>query len=120
MTTRMITTAMAVATLCAFSLGLVACGNAASEANDADGALTPVTLMLNWTPNNHHAGIYVARAQGWYRDAGLDVRIVEPAATGADAVVGAGKADFGISAAESVLPARAQGVPIVSIATILP
>jgi ABC-type nitrate/sulfonate/bicarbonate transport system substrate-binding protein len=82
--------------------------------------LTPVTLMLNWTPNNHHAGIYIAKANGWYKDVGIDLRIVEPAAAGADQVVGAGSADFGISQAESIIPARANGVPVVSIATILP
>jgi ABC-type nitrate/sulfonate/bicarbonate transport system substrate-binding protein len=82
--------------------------------------LTPVTLMLNWTPNAHHAGIYVALARGWYEEAGIDHEIVEPAAAGADQVVGAGRADFGISQAESVIPARAAGIPVVSIATILP
>ncbi len=82
--------------------------------------LTPVTLMLNWTPNNHHAGIYIALANGWYKDVGIDLKVVEPAAAGADQVVGAGSADFGISQAESVIPARANGIPVVSIATILP
>lgn len=81
---------------------------------------TPATLMLNWTPNNHHAGVYVALANGWYADAGLDLQVIEAAVAGADQVVGAGRADFGISQAESVIPARANGVPVVSIATILP
>lgn len=85
-----------------------------------EGGLTPVTLMLNWTPNSQHAGIYLAAANGWYEEAGLDLTIVEPAAAGADQVVGTGGAEFGISQAESLLPARAAGIPIVSIATILP
>ncbi len=99
----------------ALALALAAGARPATAEN-----LTPVTLMLNWTPNNHHAGIYIARANGWYAEAGIDLQIVEPAAAGADQVVGAGKADFGISQAESVIPARANGVPVVSIATILP
>jgi ABC-type nitrate/sulfonate/bicarbonate transport system substrate-binding protein len=81
---------------------------------------TPVTLMLNWTPNSQHAGIYLAAANGWYEEVGLDLTIVEPAAAGADQVVGTGGAEFGVSQAESLLPARAAGIPIVSIATILP
>ncbi len=81
---------------------------------------TPVTLMLNWTPNNHHAGIYIALANGWYKAAGIDLNVIEPATAGADQVVGAGSADFGISQAESLIPARANGVPVVSIAAILP
>lgn len=81
---------------------------------------TRLTLMLNWTPNNHHAGIYLAKAEGLYEAAGIDLQIVEPAAAGAAMVVGAGGADIGITQAEAVIPARANGVPIVSIATILP
>ncbi|MFN8639501.1 MAG: ABC transporter substrate-binding protein [Dehalococcoidia bacterium] len=99
-------------------LVLAGCGKA--PAAPAAGGLTPVTLMLNWTPNNHHAGIYIARANGWYRDAGIDLRIVEPAQAGVDAIVATGGADFGISQSESLLPARAAGAPIVSIATLLP
>lgn len=82
--------------------------------------LRPATLMLNWTPNTHHAGIYAARAQGWYEDAGIDLSIVEPAAAGAAAVVAAGSAEFGVSQAESLLPARLAGADAVSIATLLP
>ncbi len=97
-------------------LAVMVMGSAAQATEE----LRPVTLMLNWTPNNHHAGIYVAKAEGWYEDAGLAVEIVEPAAAGADQVVGAGRATFGISQAESILPARANGVPVLAIATILP
>lgn len=100
-----------------------ACGGD-SKANRDDAsptaALTPITLMLNWTPNNHHAGIYIAQQNGWYREAGIDLKIVEPGEAGADQVVAAGGADFGISQAESLLPARAAGAPLVSIATLLP
>jgi ABC-type nitrate/sulfonate/bicarbonate transport system substrate-binding protein len=99
--------------LAALTLG--GCGS-----GESSGGLTKVTLMLNWTPNNHHAGIYAAREKGWYREAGIDLEIVEPAEAGADAVVGTGAADFGISQAESLLPARAAGAPVVSIGTLLP
>ncbi|MCE7927242.1 MAG: ABC transporter substrate-binding protein [Dehalococcoidia bacterium] len=94
-------------------LAFTACGD------DDNGDLEQVTLMLNWTPNTHHNGIYVAIDKGWYKDAGLDVKIVEPAAGGVEQVVAAGNADFGISIQEAVIPARAEGVPIVSIGAIL-
>ena len=109
-------------------VALAACGG-----NDDDRASTTatagpstartvseVTVMLDWTPNTHHSGIYVARHQGWYEDAGLEVSIVEPSTGGVNEAVAAGRAEFGISVAESVLPARAAGVPVVSIATITP
>ena len=78
------------------------------------------TLVLNWTPNAHHLGVYAAQQMGWYRDAGIDLKIVEPTDAGAEQAVGQGKAAFGISMAEGVLPARAQKIPVVSIGAILP
>ncbi len=94
---------------------------ALSCGDDDDGAKLQevVTLMLNWTPNTHHNGIYAAIEKGWYEDVGLKVKIVEPAAGGVEQVVAAGNADFGISIQEAVIPARAEGVPIVSIGAIL-
>jgi len=103
--------------LLAVAFVAVACG----DDGDADPDETrSATLMLNWTPNAQHAGIYVALANGWYEEAGIDLEIVEPATAGVDSVVGSGGAEFGISQAESILPARAAGVPVVSIAAILP
>ncbi len=93
------------------ALLLAACGG--------DEELRPVTLMLNWTPNNHHAGIYAAQANGWYEEEGIDLTIIEPAAAGADAVVASGSAQFGISQAESLLPARLGGADVVAIAALL-
>ncbi len=110
------------AVACALLAVALVAGACRDEDGDAPGAsgLTPVTLMLNWSPNNHHAGIYLAQARGWYRDAGIDLQIVEPSQAGADAVIATGGADFGISQSESLLPARSEGAPIVSIATLLP
>jgi ABC-type nitrate/sulfonate/bicarbonate transport system substrate-binding protein len=98
------------------TLGAAACGD--DDSGGKQGSLTKVTIMLDWTPNTHHTGMYVAREKGWYKDAGLDVQIVEPASGGVEQVVGAGKAEFGVAVQESVIPARAEGVPIVSIGAI--
>lgn len=97
-------------------IGASACGD---DSTSGGGSLTKVTVMLDWTPNTNHAGIFVAKEKGWYRDAGLDVQIVEPASGGVEQVVAAGKADFGISVQEQVIPARARGIPIVSIGAIM-
>jgi ABC-type nitrate/sulfonate/bicarbonate transport system permease component/ABC-type nitrate/sulfonate/bicarbonate transport system substrate-binding protein len=100
-------------------LPLAACGGD-DDSGAAASDLTDVTLVLNWTPNAHHLGIYAARELGWYRNAGIDLEIVEPTEAGAEQAVGRGTAEFGVSIAEGVLPARAAGIPIVSIGTILP
>jgi NitT/TauT family transport system substrate-binding protein len=41
--------------------------------------MSAVELALDWTPNTNHSGIYVAQAEGYYDDAGLDVTIRSPA-----------------------------------------
>ena len=67
-------------------------------------ALEPVTLQLNWKHQFQFAGYYAAIAQGYYRDAGLDVRLVEAdqAHDPIDAVL-QGRAEFGVGASELAL-----------------
>ncbi len=78
-----------------------------------------VKLVLDWTPNTNHTGIYVAKEKGYFEDKGLNVEIMMPGETGADQLVAAGKADFGVSAQESITQARVQDIPIVSIGAII-
>jgi len=81
---------------------------------------TPVVVMLDWFPNTNHTGLYVALDKGWYTEEGLAVEIVQPAGGSTLVqVVAAGQADFGISYQEEVSHARAEDVPIVSIAAII-
>lgn len=83
--------------------GLAACGGsdvaatteAASDA--ASGDATKLTFVLDYTPNTNHSGIYVAIAKGYYADENLDVEVVQPPEDGADALVGTGKAQVGMS-----------------------
>ncbi len=81
--------------------------------------LTPVTLVLDWTPNTNHSGFYLAKDNGFYKDNGLDVTIIEPGADGGLAQLSAGNAQFVVSVAESLLPARAAGAKVVSVASII-
>lgn len=84
-----------------------------------DSTLKKVQVVLDWTPNTNHTGLYVAQEKGYFKDAGLDVEIIQPGDAGADQLVATGKAQFGISAQEAVTQARMQDVPIVSIAAII-
>lgn len=81
-------------------------------------ALEKVTLQLKWTHAFQFAGYYAAQQQGYYRDAGLEVNIVE-AAPDTDPVreVLEGKAQFGVGTS-SLLLERAAGKPVVALAVI--
>ena len=48
-----------------------ACGGGGAEPGAPEGA----SLVLDFTPNAAHSGIYAAREQGFYRDAGVDLDI---------------------------------------------
>lgn len=80
--------------------------------------LTVVRIALDWTPNTNHTGIYVAKYLGFFAEEGLAVEVIHPGPTVSIHLVAAGRAEFGISMQEDVTMARAQGIPIVSIAPI--
>lgn len=81
--------------------------------------LKKVSVVLDWTPNTNHTGLYVAKDQGYFEEEGLDVEIIMPGEAGADQLTASGKADFGVSYQESITQARVQGVPLVSIAAVI-
>ncbi|MFC1946735.1 ABC transporter substrate-binding protein [Chloroflexota bacterium] len=81
--------------------------------------LTPVKVMLDWVPNTNHTGIFVAEANGFFEEENLDVQIIQPGEVYAEAAVISGVADFGISFQEQVTLARADDIPIVSIAAVI-
>ncbi|TAN81985.1 MAG: hypothetical protein EPN14_04265 [Gallionella sp.] len=81
-------------------------------------ALDHVTLQLKWTHAFQFAGYYAAKEQGYYREAGLDVSIVE-AVPGVDPVknVLEGSAEFGVGTSALLLQ-RKTGKPVVALAVI--
>jgi ABC-type nitrate/sulfonate/bicarbonate transport system substrate-binding protein len=101
-------------------LTLAGCGAGGSGGADgANGDLREITVVLDWTPNTNHSGLYLAQAEGWFEDEGLDVEIVEPGETSGLQLVVAGQADFAYSVAEGLVPARAAGADVVSVATVI-
>ena len=93
-------------------LGLAACGGTAEE---------PITVVLDWTPNTNHTGIYVALAKGYFEEAGLNVQVVQPPEDGAVALVASGKAQFGVSFQDSLAPAFAgdSPMPVTAVAALI-
>ncbi|HEY90794.1 MAG TPA: ABC transporter substrate-binding protein [Dehalococcoidia bacterium] len=85
----------------------------------AEVELIPVKFMLDWVPNTNHTGIFVAEAKGYFEDAGLDVDIIQPGEVRPEAAIASGATDFGISFQEQVTLARADDIPVVSIAAVI-
>ena len=86
-----------------------------------DAALTPVVFCLDWTPNTNHTGVYAAQALGYYREAGLDVKIVQPPEDGATLMCAAGQAQFSVTAQDSLAAAldRDEPLGVTAVAAIL-
>ncbi len=95
---------------------VAACGPAAATPGAPAGV---VRLALDWTPNTNHTGFYVAAANGWYEEAGVDLQILPYATTTPEALIAAGQAECGISFQDALTFASAAGAPIVSVMAIL-
>ncbi|WP_217915839.1 ABC transporter substrate-binding protein [Miltoncostaea marina] len=107
-----------VAALAAALLALVA--GCRDGGGGTDEGLERVQLVLDWSPNADHAGIYGAIEQDYFADEGLDVRPSVPSDPAAALKqVGAGRAPFAISYEPEVLLARSQGIPVVAIGALV-
>jgi len=102
---------------------LSGCGTGPSSPTNSTAAtkpLTSVTIMLDWTPNTNHTGLFVSKEKGYFAREGLDVKFIQPSSDGnVEQLVAAGKVDFGVSQQEQVTTARANDVPIISLAAII-
>jgi NitT/TauT family transport system substrate-binding protein len=102
---------------------LAACGSSDdkkdSGATGSSGSLTPVKLQLQWYAQAQFAGYYAAVDQGYYKDEGLDVSIVEGSAdiVPIDALT-AGDVDYAISWVPKVLGSIEQGAKVTDVAQI--
>lgn len=88
----------------------IGCGAKTTEAPTEE--LQPITVILDWTPNTNHTGLYVAKDLGYYEEAGLDVEIIQPSEADAASLVAAGKGEFGVSYQEQVTFARTAETPL--------
>ena len=94
----------------------------ASDAKTGDvDQLEKVTVILDYVANTNHTGMYVALDQGYYKEAGLDVEIIEPTEGATATLIAVGKGDFGISYQEDVTIALTSKdpLPIKTIATLI-
>lgn len=96
----------------AVAAGLSGCAGAASEKSAEGESPENVTVILDYVANTNHTGMYVALDQGYYKEAGMDVSIVEPTEGATATLIAVGKGDFGISYQEDVTIARTSDDPL--------
>jgi NitT/TauT family transport system substrate-binding protein len=122
---RFVSRTACAAALAAAVLAIAACGGddndsgTTSAAGAAGGKLTTVKLQLQWFTQAQFAGYFAAVDQGYYKDAGLNVQILEG---GTDIVpqtqLAQGHADYAIAWVPKALQSREQGAGITDVAQV--
>jgi ABC-type nitrate/sulfonate/bicarbonate transport system substrate-binding protein len=108
----------AVALLAAVLLlaGVAGCGGNGAEPGVPRGA----ELVLDFTPNAVHSGIYAAQGEGFYAGAGVDLKIHQPGeSTDAPKLLAAGRTDFAILDIHDLGIAREKGLDLVGVMPIV-
>jgi len=81
-----------------------------------------IRVLLDWTPNTNHTGLFIALDKGWFEEEGLRVTITQPPEDEALVLVASGKAEFGVTFQESMGPAVAKekdALPVTAVAAII-
>lgn len=74
------------------------------------GSRRRVTLILDFTPNAVHAGIYRALAEGLYAKENIDLEVISPSETSDTlALIDAGRADFGLADGSDIATEISRG-----------
>jgi putative hydroxymethylpyrimidine transport system substrate-binding protein len=113
----------AVALAGGLAVSLAACGSSSSNTSTTSASgktLQNVTLMLDWVPNPDHVGIYYALDHGYFKRAGLNVKIQVPGEGNAAQFVGTNRDDLGISWPSGMFAATLAHVPITVVAATMP
>ena len=83
-------------------------------------AAQKLTMMLDWFPNVDHLPIYVAKHQGYFSEAGLEIEIISPSET-SDALklAAAGNVNIAISYEPQLIIAAARGLDVVAFGRLI-
>ena len=114
----------------AITLVVAACGSSkkatpsttaagGTTSSSTSGALTKVTLQLQWFIQAQFAGYFAALDKGYYKDAGIDLTIKEGAVDIVpQTVLANGQADFALAWVPKALASREAGANIVDVGQI--
>lgn len=108
---------VALALLVAVAILGAGCGEKSEEPSSE---LERFDLTLDFYVNPDHAGVYTALENGYFQDAGLDVKPRVPSDPAAPIKqVAAGRVDLAISYEPEVMLARNQGLDVVAVAAMV-
>lgn len=104
-----------------FVLTIGGCSTEDSSETEGTDVLEETTVILDWTPNTNHTGLYVALEKGFYEEEGLDVSITQPSEDSSNILIATEQGDFGVSYQEDLTYALStdEPLPIKAIATII-
>jgi NitT/TauT family transport system substrate-binding protein len=98
--------------------GAVAAGLGLAASTSAT-AQTAITFQLNWVAGGANAGFAAAVAEGYYKAAGLDVKLVEGNGSGNTAqLVASGRSQLAYADAVAISQLIAKGAPMKVLSTI--
>lgn len=102
-------------------MSFTACSKPQDIPDGAKDEQEKVRIVLDWTPNTNHTGLFVAQANGYFAEQGIEVEIMQPPEGGADMLVAGGGAEFGISFQDSLAPnfASDNPMPITVVASLI-
>jgi putative hydroxymethylpyrimidine transport system substrate-binding protein len=79
-----------------------------------------LAVMLDWLPNPNHVPLYVAQAEGFFAEEGLEVELLVPGNPADPAkLAAAGRVDLGITTGLNLIVARDAGLPLLAIGALI-
>ena len=107
----------------AAGLAIACAGCSRQPAGSTQGSASPglfrINVQLDWVAEPEHGGFYQAQAKGYFRDAGLDVNLIQGGPNGfVLQKVATDQADIGQSDSTNTILAIAQGLPVVQIGAV--
>lgn len=81
--------------------------------------LEKLTIVLDWFPNPDHAPLIIAQQQGFFKEEGLDVKLIAPTSASPTQQVLNKRVDIGIAYQPFFMEQVDQGVPLISLGTLI-
>ncbi len=94
-----------------------------TDAKASDGKFTPekkdISIQLKWLPQAQFMGYFVALEKGYYKDAGLNVKVVNGGGDiGETTAVYSKQVDFGVTWVSNLIAANAGGMDLLEVSQV--